>query len=72
MPDILHRVGIKSSPEQAYHALSDEKGLAGWSTTNTKASAAVGAIDRFRFGDRGFNDMEVVELIPGRRVNGIV
>src|ERR1700686_2494428 len=68
MPDILHRVGIKSSPEQVYHALSDEKGLAGWWTTNTQASAAVGAIDRFRFGDRGFNDMEVVELAPGKRV----
>jgi uncharacterized protein YndB with AHSA1/START domain len=68
MPDILHRVGINSPPEQVYHALSDEKGLAGWWTTNTKASATVDAIDRFRFGDRGFNDMRVAELVPGKRV----
>jgi uncharacterized protein YndB with AHSA1/START domain len=68
MPDILHRIAIKASPEKVYQALSDEKGLAGWWTTNTSASAKVGAIDKFRFGDRGFNDMKVVELVPGKRV----
>jgi uncharacterized protein YndB with AHSA1/START domain len=68
MPDILHRIEIKASPEKVYHSLSDEKGLAGWWTTNTKASAKVGAIDQFRFDDRGGSDMEVVELVPGKRV----
>jgi uncharacterized protein YndB with AHSA1/START domain len=68
LPDILHRIGIKASPERVYHALSDEKDLAGWWTTNTRASAAVGVIAQFKFGDRGFNDMEVVELVPAKRV----
>lgn len=68
MPDILHRVGIKASPEKVYRALSEEKGLAGWWTSNTKASATVGSTAQFRFGDHGFNDMEVVELVPGKRV----
>jgi uncharacterized protein YndB with AHSA1/START domain len=68
MPDILHRIGIKSSPENVYQALSEEKGLAGWWTVNTKASATAGSINQFRFGDRGFNDMKVVELVPGQRV----
>jgi uncharacterized protein YndB with AHSA1/START domain len=38
MPDILHRVGIKAPPDKVYKALTDEKGLAGWRTKNTKAS----------------------------------
>jgi uncharacterized protein YndB with AHSA1/START domain len=68
VPDILHRIGIESSPDKVYHALTDETGLAGWWTTNTKSSAMVGSIDRFRFGEKGFNDMEVVELVPGKRI----
>jgi len=68
MPDILHRVGIKASPNQVYAALSEQKGLAGWWTKNVKASPKVGAVDQFRFGDHGFNDMKVVELVPGKRV----
>jgi uncharacterized protein YndB with AHSA1/START domain len=68
MPDIVHRVGIKASPEKLYEALTEQSGLAGWWTKDTTASAAVGAIDRFRFGDKGYNAMEVVELIPGQRV----
>src|SRR5579872_2822675 len=68
MPDILHRIGIKATPETVFRALSDEEGLSGWWTRNTKASATVGAIDQFRFGDRGFNDMKVSELVPGKRV----
>jgi hypothetical protein len=38
MPDILHRVGIKSSPDTVYTALSEEKGLAGRWPKDTKAS----------------------------------
>jgi uncharacterized protein YndB with AHSA1/START domain len=68
MPDILHRIAIKSSLEKVYDAVSGEKGLAGWWTTDTKASPTVGAINKFRFGDRGFNDMEVSELAFGKRV----
>ena len=68
MFDILHRIGINSTPEKVYRALSEQEGLAGWWTTNTTASPIVGAIDKFRFADRGFNDMQVVELVPGKRV----
>lgn len=68
MFDILHRVGIKSTPEKIFAALSEEKGLAGWWTKDVKASPTVGAIDQFRFGDEGFNDMKVVELSTGKRV----
>ena len=68
MFDILHRIEIDSTPERVYQALTEEKGLAGWWTMDTNASPAVGAIDQFRVGDRGFNDMKVLELVPGQRV----
>jgi len=68
MPDILHRVGIKAAPDKVYKALTESEGLAGWWTKNTKASPAVGAVNQFRFNGRGFNDMKVVELVPGQRV----
>ena len=36
MSDILHRVGIKSTPDQVCNALATRDGLAGWWTTSTK------------------------------------
>lgn len=68
MADILHRVGIQSSPEKVYDALSSQQGLAGWWTRDTKATPEVGVVIHFRFDDDGFNDMKIVELAPGRRV----
>ena len=68
MADILHRAGIRSSAQQVFRALSEQAGLAGWWTKDVTASAEVGAIDKFRFGDRGFCEMRVLELSPGRRV----
>jgi uncharacterized protein YndB with AHSA1/START domain len=68
MFDILHRVGIRSSPEKVFAALAEESGLAGWWTKDVKAAPSVGAINQFRFGDKGFNAMKVLELWPGQRV----
>jgi len=68
MFDIVHRVGIKSSSDKVFAALTEEKGLAGWWSKNVTASPAVGTNAKFRFGDRGFNDMKVIDLVPGQRV----
>jgi uncharacterized protein YndB with AHSA1/START domain len=68
MPDILHRVGIKSSTSDAYKALTTKDGLAGWWTTDTQGDPGAGGVIRFRFGTRGGFDMKVLELQPGRRV----
>jgi uncharacterized protein YndB with AHSA1/START domain len=67
MPDILHRVGIKSSPDDAYKALTTLDGLSGWWTTNTQGDSRVGGVVQFRFGAGGF-DMKVLELQPAKRV----
>ena len=68
MPDILHKVGIKSSSLDAvYKALATIDGLSGWWTTDTCGDSKVGGVIQFRFGSGGF-DMKVLELVPGKRV----
>jgi len=63
MPDILHKIGVKSSsPEKVYETLTTCEGLAGWWTNDTTGEPGkVGGIVKFRFGAGGF-DMQVVEL----------
>jgi uncharacterized protein YndB with AHSA1/START domain len=67
MPDILHRVGIKSPLNDVYKALTTREGLAGWWTTNTQGDGKIGGVIQFRFGAGGF-DMKVLELEPARHV----
>lgn len=68
MVDILQRIGIKSSLDKVYQALTTVEGLAGWWTSNTQGEAdKVGGVVQFRFGAGGF-DMKVLELDPARRV----
>ena len=68
MPDILHKVGIKSSsPHDVYNALTTVVGLSRWWTTETQGTSDAGGVIRFRFGSGGF-DMKVLELHPAQRV----
>ncbi len=68
MPDILHKVGIKSSsPQHAYRALTTPEGLAGWWTDDTQGEGDAGGMLQFRFGAGGF-DMKVLEARPAERV----
>lgn len=67
MLDILHRVGIKSSMDDAYKALTTLEGLSGWWTNNTQGESRIGGVLRFRFGAGGF-DMKVLELHPATSV----
>ena len=67
MPDILHRVGIKSSLDDVYTALSTREGLSAWWTNSTQGESKVGGVLQFRFDAGGF-DMKVLELQPARRV----
>ena len=72
MVDILHRVGIKSSPNEVYKALSTREGLAAWWTSNTQGESKVGGVLKFRFSAGGNEiggfDMKVLELHPTKRV----
>jgi uncharacterized protein YndB with AHSA1/START domain len=68
MPDILHRIAVKASPNATYEALSTREGLARWWTADTRGQSQVGGVIQFRFGPRGGFDMKVLELEPGQRV----
>ena len=72
MADILHRVGIKSSPEAVFQALTTREGLAAWWTNDTHGDGNLGGTLTFRFSadgaEIGFFDMKVLELDPARRV----
>ena len=67
MPDILHRVGIRSSPQKVFNAISTIDGLTRWWTTNTAGKSAIGGIIKFRFEGGGF-DMKVVDLRKNKLV----
>jgi uncharacterized protein YndB with AHSA1/START domain len=67
MPDILHKVAIKSPPSDTYRALATLDGLAGWWTTDTQGSCNAGGTLQFRFGDKGTR-VKVLELEAGRHV----
>ena len=68
MPDILHKVGIKSSSlDDVYKALTTRDGLAAWWTNETHGEGGVGGVFQFRFSAGGF-DMKVLELHPATHV----
>jgi len=73
MPDIIHRIGIKSSPPKVYKALSTLDGLAHWWTEEVEGDEQVGGKIQFTFrsetGDiKGKMVMEVQELSPQKNV----
>ncbi len=68
MPDILHRVGIKSSPAGVYKALATRAGLAEWWTNDTQGESKTGDVLKFRFGGHGGFDMKVLQLHPAEHV----
>jgi uncharacterized protein YndB with AHSA1/START domain len=70
--DILHRVGIKSSLDEVYKALTTRERLAAWWTSNTQGEGKAGGAIKFRFSAGGSEiggfDMNVLEAQPGKRV----
>jgi uncharacterized protein YndB with AHSA1/START domain len=56
MPDILHKVGIRSSSlDDVYKALTTVEGLSGWWTSDTRGETKVDGVIQFRFGAGGFD-----------------
>lgn len=73
MAEIIHRVGIKATPDKVFRALSTIEGLAGWWTTDTSGVAEVGKTIEFQFRDPngkiiGGFEMEVLKQEPPRKV----
>lgn len=72
MAEIVHRVGIKTSPQDAFLALTTREGLAAWWTENTKGDGGHGGSLEFRFSaggsDIGGFDMKVLAVEPRKLV----
>jgi uncharacterized protein YndB with AHSA1/START domain len=67
MVDILHRIGVTSSPDEVYAALTTTDGLSRWWTEDTDGDGEIGGTLRFRFLPGGF-DMVVLDARPGELV----
>lgn len=69
MADILHLVGIESTPENIYAALTESKGLQGWWSQHSEATPEVGTSVSVSFYDgmMAFK-FKVTELEPGSKV----
>ena len=70
MADIIHRIGIKSSTNQIYDALSTIEGLSQWWTEEVQGDSQVGGKIEFSFRSlagelKGKMVMEVHELMVG-------
>lgn len=73
MVNIIHRIGIRSSSNKVYQALSTLEGLANWWTNEVEGEENIGGKIRFRFrtttGElKGEMIMEVRELNPSKSV----
>ena len=67
MADILHRIGVTTTPDAVYAALTTVDGLAGWWTRDTDGDGETGGLLKFRFDVGGF-DMKVLEARPAELV----
>ncbi len=63
MPEILHQLVINVLPDAVFDAITTQKGLSRWWTTDVKAEPTVGSIAEFGFNSRAMVfDMRVVGL----------
>ncbi len=65
--NIYHRLLIEAPVEKVYEAITTQKGLAGWWTTETIAKPEVGSIMKFSFGDY-HKEIKIEELKPYSKV----
>jgi uncharacterized protein YndB with AHSA1/START domain len=77
MANIIHRVGIQAPVSKVYAALTTVDGLARWWTRATTGNPRIDGVLAFRFhtetGEEiGGFDMQVLELVPDRRVRWTV
>jgi uncharacterized protein YndB with AHSA1/START domain len=73
MPDITHRIGIKTSAPKVYAALSTLDGLAGWWTRHTSGHPVIGGVIGFAFhngagAEMGRFEMQVLEQAASDKV----
>lgn len=69
MAEILHLLNIKTTDtSKVFNAITTQKGLSNWWTTETQASPEVNSIASFRFLPDYHNEMKVTKLEKNKRV----
>lgn len=72
MTEIIHELTIKGKKEDAYNALTSEKGLSSWWTTDVKVREKIGSINEFGFyGHKAIHYMKVKDLKPNNEVEWV-
>lgn len=70
MPDILHRVGVATSPERVFAALTTLDGLRHWWVSEASGDPAAGGVINFLFCDMKVVAAEPNTLVHWRCVRG--
>lgn len=70
MPDIMHLIKIRVSPERIYQALTTAEGIRNWWTRDADLDSQIGGTGEFRFSYKGtvVTKVRVEELKPPTRV----
>lgn len=70
MPDILHLIKIRVSPERVYQGLTSTEGIRNWWTRDADLDAQIGGTGEFRFFYEGprVTKVTVDEFAPPVRV----
>ncbi len=69
MPDIVHLVRIRATPERVYQALTDAQDIRQWWTREAELDARVGGRGEFRFYDgKVVTQVRIEALEPSRHV----
>lgn len=69
MTSYQSQVNFKSKTQEVYKAITTEEGIKGWWTVDCNVSTQIGGKHSFYFEKMLFNSMEVVELVPDKKVH---
>lgn len=68
MSNILFSYSIESSPEAVYQALTEQKHIQGWWTSDTRIEPKEGTEAHFGFGEKGAFSFNIATLSPNEAV----
>ncbi len=68
MYTIKHQLHIDAEIPDVYNAISTISGLSKWWTEQTTGSAELGSCIDFRFGERFFIQMKVIESVENKKI----
>lgn len=72
MPDILHRLILRASPEEVYSALTTAEGVRNWWTRSASLDSRSGEFRFPNYGPDAVTRVTVEEAVPARRVGWAV